>query len=151
MAERTKVSITTARKFVKLAENKEVLETKLKKIKAEMKELEEGLIDYFHRNNLRNLSTGDRTVYTHRQVWGSLNNVEEGVRLLEEYGYGDLINHKPNHQTFSAWIRELLDGVDANEGIAIDSESLEKRLPLPEDLRNQIKITEKWTLRVRKS
>jgi hypothetical protein len=145
-----KASITTAGAFVKLALKREKLEADLKEVKAKMKDMEESLIDYFQSHGLSNMKQGDRTVYTHRQVFASMPDKATGTALLKEHGHGDLVKEDVNGQRLSAWVRELLAQAP-DDDFDIDSGTLADRLPLPEELRQQIKVSEKWTLRVRKS
>lgn len=144
--------INTAKKFVRLAEKKTKLDADLKKVKAEMADLEEKLIDYFQRHALRNLGAGDRTVYLHRQIWASMPDRAAGNDALKKYGYGDLVEDRVMPQRLSAWVRELLEEAEQNEGAApISSENLGDALPLPADLKEQIRVTEKFSVRVRKA
>jgi len=145
-------SINTAKKYVKLADQKSQLEGELKKIKAEMANIEENLIDYFQRHSLRNLGAGDRTVYLHRQIWASLPDKVAGHDMLRKHGFSDLVEDKVMPQRLSAWVRELFAEAEQNEGEAvISSENLNELLPLPDELKSQIKVTEKFSIRVRKA
>ena len=144
--------INTAKRFVKLAEKKTKLETELKKVKSDMATLEEQLITYFQRHALRNLGAGDRTVYLHRQIWAAMPDREAGNEALKRHGFGDLVEDRVMPQRLSAWVRELLVEAEQNEGAApITSENLSEALPLPPELKEQIKITEKFSVRVRKA
>lgn len=144
--------IRTAEKYVRLHERKEQLNDELTKVKAEIAKLEEGLLEYFQRHGLQNLGAGGRKVYIHRQIFASLPNKAEAHRLLREHGFGDLVEDRVVPQRLAAWVREQLTEVEQNEGeIPADSESLSTRLPLPEELKQQIKVTEKFSVRVRKS
>ncbi len=140
-------NITTARAFVKLAIKKAKLESDLKKVKKEMADKEADLIDYFERNGISNLKAGDRTVYTHRQLWASLKDREEGVAMLKKHGYGDLVSENANSQSLSAWVRELAADVEKD---VLSSDDLAEHLELPEELRSLLKISEKVSLRVKK-
>lgn len=145
-------SINTAKKYVRLAEEKAELDGKLKKIKAEMGEIEEKLIDYFQRHSLRNLGAGDRTIYLHRQIWASLPDKVAAHEALIEHGYDDLVEDKVMPQRLSAWVRELMAEAEKNEGETMaGSDNLSDMLPLPPNLRAQIKVTEKYSVRVRKA
>lgn len=145
-------SINTAKKYVRLAEQKAELEGKLKQIKAEMADAEEKLIDYFQRHSLRNLGAGDRTVYLHRQIWASLPDKVAAHEALRRHGFDDLVEDKVMPQRLSAWVRELMAEAEANEGeAAASSENLNELLPLPDDLKALIKVTEKFSVRVRKA
>ena len=145
-------SINTAKKYVRLAEQKAELDGKLKQVKAEMAELEEKLIDYFQRHSLRNLGAGDRTVYLHRQIWASLPDKVAAHEALIRHGFDDLVEDKVMPQRLSAWVRELMTEAEANEGeAAASSDNLNELLPLPDDLKALIKVTEKFSVRVRKA
>jgi hypothetical protein len=145
-------SITTAKRYVKLAEEKAALDGKLKQVKAEMTDMEEKLIDYFQRHSLRNLGAGGHTVYLHRQIWASLPDKAAAHEALIRHGFNDLVEDKVMPQRLSAWVRELMAESEANEGeTAPSSENLNELLPLPDDLKALIKVTEKFSVRVRKA
>lgn len=144
-------NIKTAGKYVKLAKKRDDLESDLKTVKAQMKDLEEELLAYFQANGLKNLRVEDRTLGTRREVWASLKDTAEGVKALRDGGFGDLITENANHQRLSAWVREQLEKVEKEEGEALDtSVNLADRLLLPEPVKAQLNVTEKWTLRVTK-
>lgn len=150
-----KASIATVRQYVQLAKRRDKLDADLKATKQKMKDLEEKILDYFAANGIQNLRSGERLVGLRREIWGSLRDKAEGVRLLREHGFGDLVVEGPNHQQFSAWVRELLDKAEqqvvADGGeVPVDNADLSDRLPLPADLKAVISVTEKWSLRVTK-
>jgi hypothetical protein len=145
-------SINTAKKYVKLAEEKAELDGKLKQVKAQMADLEEKLIDYFQRHSLRNLGAGERTVYLHRQIWASLPDKAAAHEALIRHGFDDLVEDKVMPQRLSAWVRELMAEAEQNEGASpASSDNLNEQLPLPDDLKALIKVTEKFSVRVRKA
>lgn len=147
-----RTTINTAEKFVELHDKKEALESELKAVKAEIAKMEEGLLEYFQRHSINKLGAAGRTVHLHRQVFASLLNVEAGHAALREHGYGDLVEDRVLPQRLSAWVRELLAEAESNEGEQpVDSGSLADRLPLPPDLKAQIKVSETFSVRVRRS
>lgn len=147
-----RTTINTAEKYVKLHEQKEQLESDLKKVKAEISKLEEGLLEYFQRHSINKLGAGGRTVHLHRQVFASLVDKEAAHNALRENGYGDLVEDRVMPQRLSAWVRELLAEAEANEGeLPISSDNLADALPIPQSIKEQIKVTEKFSVRVRRS
>jgi hypothetical protein len=145
-------NIGTAKKYIELADKRADLEAQVKAVKAEMKKLEESLIDYFERHNLRNLGAGDRTVYLHRQIWASLPDKTAGHEMLRKHGFGDLVEDKVQPQRLAAWVREQMAQAEQNGGEeVIGSENLNELLPLPDELRALIKVTETFSVRVRKA
>jgi hypothetical protein len=147
-----RTTIKSAEKYVKLHEQKEKLESDLKKVKGEIAKMEEGLLEYFERHSINKLGAGGRTVHLHRQVFASLKDKEAAHAALREHGYSDLVEDRVLPQRLSAWVRELLAEAEANEGeLPASSDNLGDALPLPDSIKEQIKVTEKFSVRVRRS
>jgi hypothetical protein len=147
-----RTTINTAEKYVKLHERKEQLDSDLKKVKAEIAKMEEGLLEYFERHSINKLGAGGRTIHLHRQIFASLIDKEAAHAALTEHGYGDLVEPRVMPQRLSAWVRELLAEAEANEGeIPASSDNLADALPVPQSIKQQIKVTEKFSVRVRRS
>jgi hypothetical protein len=138
-------NINTVEKYVKLAMKKEKLEADLEATKEQIKKLEEGLVEYMSDHNMQKLSVLDRTVYLRREIWASLKDKEAGAAALKAHGVGWLVGESVNTQRLSAWIRELLDA--AGDKVLQYTDKAEA-LDLPEPVREQLRVTEKFSVRV---
>ena len=131
--------------YVALAKQKADLDAELKSVKAKMKKLELGLIDFFTENGMQSSNVDGRTCYLHRQVWASLKDKDAGAEVFKRCGLGDMVKESINGQTLSAWVREQLDDVDVPADSAVDLASL---LDQPQEIKDVLKVSEVVSLRV---
>lgn len=95
-----------------------------------------------------NIKVNGRTIYFHSQYWaGYKNRKEDAVQALKEAGLDDYIKETYNTHSLSAYFRERIQEIEEEEGETV----MEPEEILPEDLQNEIKITERIQLRSRKS
>jgi hypothetical protein len=146
-----RTDINTAEKYVALFIQKDDLDAQLKAVKAKIAKMEEGMLEYMQRHGISKLTAGGRTVHLHRQIFASLTDKEAAHEKLREHGYGDLVEDNVNSQRLCAFVREEMAKAEQNEGEAvISSDNLADQLPLPADLKALIKVSEKFSVRVRK-
>ena len=132
-------------KYVTLADAKRKATTDLDKIKEEMAKLEEYLMDNMMSSGQQSVNINSHTVFLHRQLWSSAatDTISLQEALINE-GHGDLVEKKVNSQRLSALVREYDQDTKCPKG--------DDGLPiLPGELRDTVKITEKYGIRVRKS
>ena len=150
MSEEEKTTIDTTKKYIDLFLKKEDLESELKRVMAEISRIEEGLLEYFQQHGISRIGVGKRTLFLRRQIYASLIDKNAAHAELKRHGYGDLVEPRVMPQRLSAWIRELLKKVEENdEDVEISSGDLADTLPLPQELKKQIRITEKNSVCVR--
>lgn len=124
------------RQLVRLKVRKDELETKLKAVKAEIDKLSTSLVDEFAEDGVAHAAVDGHTAYLHRQLWASAAGEKTDlVAALQRNGLGHFVSPSFNTNTLSAYVREV-------------DETGEE---LPKDLREQIKVSEVWTVRVRKT
>ncbi len=134
--------MTTAalQRFAELSEQKTALNAALSKVKAELKGLQDQVMEYFADAGIQStkLESG-RSVYIHRQLWAAKVDEDmsgqEIVSALQQCGLGDL--GTANWSSLSAWCREQERDAD---GMPI----------LPAGLTATIKVTERVEPRSRK-
>lgn len=147
----TNATIKTAAAYVKLNTIKKDLEKKLEATKVLIATMEEKMVKYFQDHGLQNLTSSGSTVYLQRQLFASLTDKEAAHAKLKEYGHGELVKDNVNSNSLSAWVRELIDEHEKKTPDEIDTKDLNTKLDLPKDLRDLIRVTEKFSVRVRKS
>lgn len=134
-----RVDIRTVKAYVKLAKQKEELETRIKKVKQAMAELEDGVLEYMLQHGFQRLNILDRTLYISSTVYAKLLVAPKDLKDTElEY----LVKEAVNSQSLSAHFREMMKVQNA---LSIDD------FDMPEDLKDKVALTEKISLRVRKS
>ena len=122
--------------FIELVSEEKNLKADLSKLTEEKTELTEIILNHFEKNGIQNQKQNGTTVYLHKQLWAGR---EEGVtnqeaaQALEEAGLSEYIG--PTTQSLSAYLREL------------DKEGEQ----IPDKLRGKIKLTEKFTIKSRRS
>lgn len=134
--------------FVALSDEKAALDARLKVVKDELAALSDLLATQFALAGVPRMTVNGRTVYLHRQVWASVQpedgDLDAAFKVLERYDMGWMVKPTVNSQTLSARIREMekeFEGLDFQD--FLDS--------LPPDLRDALRITEKFEVRSRKS
>ena len=147
----TRANIKSAEAYVKLNAKKKELEDKVKAIKVQIASMEEGMIKYFQDHGLQNLNSGGNTVYLQRTLFASLTDKEAAHAKLREHGHGELVIDNVNGNQLSAWVRERIADHEKENPDEISTDDLNKKLDLPKDLQDLIRVTEKFSVRVRKS
>ncbi len=127
------------KRYVALAIAKKQAETDLDEIKEKMRVLEEYMMDNMAKSGQQSIRINGHTVYLHRQLWAAPANGADHLHIaLKAEGYGDLVEPKINSQRLSALVREF--------------ERDEEGMPImPGGLHEAIKVTEKYSVRVRKT
>lgn len=122
--------------FVELVNEEKDLKAELAKLTEIKNDLQEIILAHFEKNGIQNQKQNGTTVYLQKQLWAGR---EEGVtnqeaaQALKEAGLEEYIG--PTTQSLSAYMREL------------DKEGEQ----IPEQLRGKIKLTEKFTIKSRRS
>ncbi len=120
-------------KFIEASKTKKELEARLKDAISDLKEEEEKLLAYFEELGVESLSSGDTTVYLHRQIWARAKdgNKDAVIHALKDTELADMVQETFNTNTLSAWVREC-----EREGRAI-----------PDNLKDTLAITEDFSVR----
>jgi hypothetical protein len=126
-----------ARSVLRLHKELKELESKIEKKKQAFQNAKECLLEMFQRNGLQSTSTKTHSLSLTRQIWASLRSKEVGIRVLKKHGLDWLIQEGINAQTLSAWVREQCP----------DETSMPK---LPRELKQQIRVHEKFGISIRK-
>ncbi|MFH1184489.1 MAG: hypothetical protein V1755_05560 [Chloroflexota bacterium] len=137
--------IKTVAEYVALAKRKAKLDAEVESVDAQMKKLHDSLVTYYIENGVQRLNVDGRTVYLHKQTWASLKDTVAGVAAFKSAGLGDMCKESINGQTLSAWVREQLDGKDIPADSAVNLADL---LDQPQEVKDQLKISEVVSLRV---
>jgi hypothetical protein len=125
---------TLASLYAVLDKERKDLEERLKKHKERMGEIETQLLERFAQEGVSSIRTTDGLVHLHHQLWANCTNPENMLQSAWRW----MVKGSVNSQTLSAQVRELDLDEDGNP-------------MLPEDVRECVKVTEKWSVRVRGS
>lgn len=139
--------------FVQLAARKRELDAEMKTVAALIDEMEGPLLAEMSEMGMQNTKINGVTVYINRQLWAGamkdewvdpdgntvlVTNTPATCEALVECGLGDFVKPSFNTNTLSAWLREQpLD----DQGQPI----------LPEGLAGRMTVSEKFSLRTRRS
>jgi len=145
-------NIQSVAEYVKLHEQKAEIESDLKAVKEKIKEMEDGVLDFMQENGIQSVKSGTKNVYIHRSIFASLIDKQAAHAAFKEHGYGDLVEDRVMPQRLSAFVREeMARGESEGQTIDIDSGNLASQLPLPAEIKDQINVTERFSVRVRKA
>jgi len=145
---RKKDSFVLADMLAGLDSQKSKLKKKLDNIKEQREKIEEILMEKMSENGIQNINAGDRTIYIHRQYWaGAKNEREQLVQALKDIGMQDYVKENYNTHSISAWVRERIEEYE-NENDTVVDDPIEI---LPEELQEEMKISEKVQLRSRRA
>ncbi len=111
-----------------------IMEAAIKKQKESMAKIEIQLLEQFAQESVQSIRTKDGLAFLYHQFWANCNQGE----ALKDTAWGWLVKSNVNSQTISAAVREL----DKNE---------EGQPILPEEVKGLVTVTEKWSVRVKKS
>lgn len=123
--------------FIQLNEQKKQLEAELEKVKDTIAELQTILLDQFGDNGMSKISLNGSTVFLKRQLWASAKDgdYKRACQALIDSGLDHLVNTRFDTNSLSSFVRE-------QDELGIE---------LPTLLKDTIKVTEKFSLQVRKS
>jgi hypothetical protein len=150
-----------AARYAEIYDLRKNLEAEVEKLKAKEKELEPLLLDQFAETATTSLRLKTGALLSLKtQIWASIPD-EHKPRIAEvfknpEVNLGDLVQVTVNTQTLSSWVREqdrvepaLLGQVDAPK-TEYKEHDIRDTFKLPEPLKEIIKITEKFSISVRR-
>lgn len=136
-------------RFIDLDEQRKRKEGEVDTIKEELALLEPLIMERFENAGMQSMKSAQgATIYIRRELWASAADGAELLLLesLKAIGLGDMVKEKVNTQTLSAFVREQekehFPGVTRPEDIM---------KVLPQQLQYALKLTEKFSLRTRKS
>jgi hypothetical protein len=141
-----KTVLDLANEYSMHAKKKKDLELKIDIEKRHLLRLEAALLPQMLDGQVLSLQTKAGSVHVRHDVYASLRDKQIGIELLEKYGYSDLVIPSVNSNSLSAWVRELIKA--GEEKFGIRSASLLDHIDLPSDLKDQIAISEKISLRL---
>ena len=142
--------IKKVQKFANLEDEKKELKDKLNEVKGKLDKLEEQLTKQFEKAGVPNIGVGGRTVYVHRQLWaGYKQDKPKAIEALKDSSLNNYIYETYNTHSLSAYFRERVRELEEEkEGEPIEPEEALEQFP---ELKDHIKLTEKVSLRSRKS
>jgi hypothetical protein len=125
-------------RYAALHRRRTELEVQLRAVNDQIDALQPTLMDDFSRQGITSLTVDGRTVYLHRRTWATVRqgvDRREVVDVLRSSGLGHFVSETFNTNTLSAYVREL---EEEGEG-------------LPDELDRVVKVSEVYSLRVRKA
>lgn len=125
------------RRYQHLRDLQKSSEAEAEAFKQEANLIEAELVEAFGEAGMQNVNIDGRTIYLHRSTFAQRAagvDVEDVKAALRAAGADDLISETVNHQTLSAYVRELLD--DDGPG-------------LPPALDGVLELGERYSIRVR--
>lgn len=141
---------TTLGQVVELTDLKRTLDAELKRVKDELKPLEEAMLDEFAErgeSSARHAATG-KLVYIRRQIWArAAEDKAAACAALRAAGLDEFVAESFNTQSLSAYFRELAKNELEAKGIPTTQEALEQLLDEP--LRDAIALTQDNQIGVR--
>lgn len=136
--------------FIDLDTKRKTLEGDVDKLKERMAELEPQIMERFENAGMQSMKSKQGvTVFIRRELWAGAADGAEVLLLetLKSIGLGDMVKEKCNTQTLSAYIREQ-EKEHFGQAAAKPEELIKV---LPEPLQAAVAVTEKFSLRTRKS
>jgi hypothetical protein len=127
------------RYYLELKNKKALIEAELDDIKTNMEALSVRINDELVDNGIDNIKLDGYTIYPKLQLYASAQLTPENKPLFVEHGLGDMIKETINGNSMSAYVREFMK----DSQMTIDQ--------LPEWLRDNVSMTEKITIGVRRS
>ena len=146
MAEQSRVTVQTLRRYAKLYKEKEALKAKLAKAEADMKGLEEPVVQYFQRHTMQRQTVEGVTLFIRRELWPGMKETSTPERLcdaLEESGLGRVAARRMNHQSMRGIVNEAVGDSQGNP-----EEIFHEAYPL---LRDHVKVSETFKVGTRKA
>jgi hypothetical protein len=120
-------------RFVEVSREIKDLEDRLKALKSQRDELQEGLLEQFSSAGVSSVRVDGLTVSLRREVWATCkeSNYERACAALTAAGLSEFVQPRFNAHTLSAYVRELdRDGK-----------------PLPKEFDGAIEVSERFSLR----
>ena len=105
------LNVTLIGNYVDLVDKAADLDSKLKSVKAEMKVMEQSVLDELSRGEIQRLSIRGRTVFIQQQRWTRVKtDVDDilAIAVLDGMDLGDFHRERITIQTVSAWVREQI-------------------------------------------
>lgn len=135
--------------FIELDELRKTKEREAEKIKERMTELESQIMDRFENAGMQSMKSKSGVVlYIRRQLFAGA--AEGATVLLTESlklaGLGDLVKEAVNSQRLSSWVTEF--EAEHFNGAKVRPDDLVQAMPA--ELRESLKVTEKYSLRTKK-
>ena len=120
-----------------LKRRKKELEDELKEVNAKIAKTDEELSTIMLEEELQSFNRNGQTFYVNTKTYASAvpERKQDLFVWLKDHGYGDMVTETVNHNTLSAFVREMLSETDQ----------------LPEDLEELVNVYEKMTVGIRKS
>ena len=100
------------KKYVELYIQKDKLEDSLKRIKDELGELEDKVLDFMQENGIQNIKVDDRMVYLRRDIRASFLGTPEAFAELEQQGLMDALTTTVHPSRASSIVREVIADLD---------------------------------------
>ena len=113
-----KADIRSVHKYRELVEEKLDLDANLKAVTAKITAATPDVLDYFQRQGIDQIASGNRTLYLRREVHTTKSpdvTTDQACEKLVALGLPDYVGSKVNTQGLGAYVRELeADGQDIN-------------------------------------
>lgn len=134
------MDMTAVREYVALVDLKQHHEGEAKRIAKDIERAQTVLLDEFAKDGVQHVNLDARTVYVRRQLWASAKGLQPDLcAAMKELGLSVMVKETVNSMTLSGWVREL-------------EQSPETAMPiLPESLIDIVKVSEVFTLQVKKA
>lgn len=126
------------REYMRLRNEQRRREAEAGEAKEQADNIEQELLEQFAEDGVQNLTVDGQTVYLQRTVFAMVDGAytrEQVIERLRQADLGHFVRDGYNHQTLSAWIRELDDSEE----------------PIPPQLEGVINRGEKYNVRVRRA
>jgi len=139
-------TLEKAKQIVELDRVISELQDEVDGLKEDRQELAEEVMEVFQERGINKLTINSQTLYLHSQYWaGYKNDKTSAVEALKEAGLSEYIKETYNTHSLSAYIRDLIREYENEQGEPLlDAEEV-----LPPALREEVKVTEKISLRNR--
>lgn len=134
------IDMHALRRFARLKIELAELDARLKQLQKELSVIEEGLLDQFGDEGVKQVRVEGILVYLYRQTWAHARNgnYEKACRWLARHGLRDFVHRRFDVQTLSAYVRERrTEEQEGGEG-------------LPKGFEKVVTVTDNFSLRVRK-
>ena len=131
-------SANAMQEYVDCYQRKKTLERETKENNARIETLQDEVLREFMEQGARSISLKNgATVYIHTDTYASLKNDEDGSkdnahRVMRKYKLGYMVKPNVNAQTLRSWVIQQRD----------------EEIPIPDELRAVLNITEKESVRV---
>lgn len=148
----TKPVDTDLREFVRLDLQKRELEDALEKTKVGLKDLEPRVIEYFGQMGIDRVAIDGVTLYVRRELWAGKVDDAQPMQVKQAFDEAELDEYcqpRLNHQSFSAYVREIEKQNLPEGGKSLTPEEIMALLPAA--LQPIVKISETFKVGSRRS